>query len=64
MIEKFIMAGPVALHVCDSQKEDRCIVLLHGYLESMLAKSSPDTPQYLRLAELLRETKEKAAGQP
>lgn len=36
MIEKFIMAGPVALHVCDSQKEDRCIVLLHGYLESML----------------------------
>lgn len=34
------------------------------YLESMLAKSSPDTPQYLRLAELLRETKEKAAGQP
>ena len=36
MIKKFIMAGPVALHVCDSQKGDRCIVLLHGYLESML----------------------------
>ena len=36
MIEKFIMAGPVALHVCDSQKGERCIVLLHGYLESML----------------------------
>lgn len=34
------------------------------YLESMLAKSSPDTPQYLRLAELLRDTKEKAAAQP
>ena len=33
------------------------------YLESMLAKSNPDTPQYLRLAELLRDTKEKAAAQ-
>ena len=36
MIEKFIMAGDTALHVCDSQKGDRCIVLLHGYLESLL----------------------------
>ena len=36
MIEKFIMAGPTALHVCDSQQGERCIVLLHGYLESML----------------------------
>lgn len=36
MIEKFIMAGPTALHVCDSQKGDKCVVLLHGYLESML----------------------------
>lgn len=36
MIEKFIMAGPTALHVCDSQQGDRCIVLLHGYLESLL----------------------------
>ena len=36
MIEKFIMAGPTALHVCDSQVGDRCVVLLHGYLESML----------------------------
>ncbi len=36
MIEKFIMAGETALHVCDSQKGDRCVVLLHGYLESML----------------------------
>ena len=36
MIEKFIMAGPTALHICDSQKGERCIVLLHGYLESML----------------------------
>lgn len=39
MIEKFIMAGPTALHVCDSQQGDRCIVLLHGYLESMLVWS-------------------------
>lgn len=36
MTDKFIMAGGTALHVCDSQSGDRCIVLLHGYLESML----------------------------
>lgn len=36
MTEKFIMAGSVALHVCDSQEGGRCVVLLHGYLESML----------------------------
>lgn len=36
MTEKFIMAGPTALHICDSQVGDRCVVLLHGYLESML----------------------------
>lgn len=36
MIEKFIMAGDTPLHLCDSQTGDRCIVLLHGYLESML----------------------------
>lgn len=36
MTEKFIMAGDTALHVCDSETGERCIVLLHGYLESML----------------------------
>ena len=36
MIEKFIMAGDTALHLCDSQTGDKCAVLLHGYLESML----------------------------
>ncbi|MCI7141108.1 alpha/beta hydrolase [Alistipes sp.] len=36
MTEKFIMAGPTALHVCDSEQGERCIVLLHGYLESLL----------------------------
>ena len=36
MIEKFIMAGTTALHVSDSQEGDKCVVLLHGYLESML----------------------------
>lgn len=36
MIEKFIMAGSTALHVCDSEAGERCVVLLHGYLESML----------------------------
>ena len=35
MIEKFIMAGQTALHICDSQQGERCVVLLHGYLESM-----------------------------
>lgn len=36
MTEKFIMAGDTALHLCDSETGERCIVLLHGYLESML----------------------------
>ncbi len=36
MVEKFIMAGETALHVCDSQQGERCVVLLHGYLESLL----------------------------
>lgn len=36
MTEKFIMAGQTALHVCDSELGDKCIVLLHGYLESLL----------------------------
>ncbi len=36
MTERFIMAGDTALHVCDSQVGERCVVLLHGYLESLL----------------------------
>ncbi len=36
MIDKFIMAGPTALHICDSEVGDRCVVLIHGYLESLL----------------------------
>ena len=36
MTEKFIMAGATALHVCDSEQGARCVVLLHGYLESLL----------------------------
>lgn len=36
MVEKFITAGDTPVHVCDSKKGDRCAVLLHGYLESML----------------------------
>ena len=36
MVEKFIMAGTTPMHVADSQKGDKCVVLLHGYLESML----------------------------
>lgn len=36
MVEKFIMAGETALHICDSEVGDRCVVLLHGYLENML----------------------------
>ena len=36
MTEKFIMAGGTALHVCDSERGGRTVVLLHGYLENML----------------------------
>ncbi len=35
MTEKFIMAGDTALHICDSERGERCVVLLHGYLESL-----------------------------
>ncbi len=36
MKERFIMAAKTALHVCDSETpEAPCVVLLHGYLESM-----------------------------
>ncbi len=40
MVEKFLMAGDTALHLCDSQKGERTLVLLHGYLESMLVWES------------------------
>ena len=36
MTEKFIMAGTTALHVCDSEAGEHAVVLLHGYLESLL----------------------------
>lgn len=36
MTEKFIMAGDAAVHICDSERGNRCVVLLHGYLESLL----------------------------
>lgn len=36
MTEKFIMAGDVPMHVCDTEHGERCVVLLHGYLESMI----------------------------
>lgn len=36
MTEKFIMAGTTPMHIADSQRGDKCVVLLHGYLESML----------------------------
>ena len=36
MVEKFIMAGDTALHVCDSEVGEKTVVLLHGYLENML----------------------------
>lgn len=35
MKESFIMAGDAFLHVADSGKGDKCVVLLHGYLESL-----------------------------
>ncbi len=40
MVEKFIMAGGTAVHICDSQQGEHCVVLLHGYLESMLVWDS------------------------
>ncbi|MBR5850878.1 MAG: alpha/beta hydrolase [Alistipes sp.] len=36
MVEKFILAGETPLHLCDSEQGEKCVVLLHGYLESML----------------------------
>ena len=36
MVEKFLMAGTTPIHVADSEKGEKCVVLLHGYLESML----------------------------
>lgn len=36
MVEKFIMAGDSALHICDSEEGEKVVVLLHGYLENML----------------------------
>lgn len=36
MVEKFLMAGDTALHICDSEQGEHTIVLLHGYLESLL----------------------------
>ena len=30
------MAGDTPLHIADSERGERCVVLLHGYLESML----------------------------
>lgn len=36
MVEKFIMAGDSALHICDSEVGEKSVVLLHGYLENML----------------------------
>ena len=36
MVEKFIMAGDSALHICDSESGEKVVVLLHGYLENML----------------------------
>ena len=35
MKERFLMAGSTALHISDSGKGDKCVVLLHGYLESL-----------------------------
>ena len=36
MTEKFIMAGETPMHVADTERGEQCMVLLHGYLESML----------------------------
>ena len=35
MKESFVMAGDAFLHIADSGKGEKCVVLLHGYLESL-----------------------------
>ena len=30
------MAGETPMHVADTERGEQCVVLLHGYLESML----------------------------
>jgi pimeloyl-ACP methyl ester carboxylesterase len=34
-MERFITAGGIAVHILDSEKGEKCIILLHGYLETM-----------------------------
>ena len=36
MVEKFLMAGDTPMHIADTERGEKCVVLLHGYLESML----------------------------
>jgi alpha-beta hydrolase superfamily lysophospholipase len=36
MVEKFIMAGATPMHITDSERGEKCVVLLHGYLESLV----------------------------
>ena len=54
MVEKFIDAGGTALHICDSEKGEHCVVLLHGYLESMLVWEDfvPYLYKYMRVVTL------------
>ncbi|MFI3319758.1 MAG: alpha/beta hydrolase [Rikenellaceae bacterium] len=40
MVDKFLMAGAQPLHICDSEQGEKVVVLLHGYLESMLVWDS------------------------
>ncbi len=34
-LERFVTAGGIAVHILDSEKGEKCIILLHGYLETM-----------------------------
>lgn len=34
-MERFVTAGGVTVHILDSEKGEKCIILLHGYLETM-----------------------------
>lgn len=34
-MERFVTAGGIAVHILDSEKGEKCIILLHGYLETM-----------------------------
>jgi pimeloyl-ACP methyl ester carboxylesterase len=54
MRELFIMAGDTPMHVADTERGDKCVVLLHGYLESMIVwdEFAPLLSKHMRVVTL------------